>query len=141
MPGSNIYLLFITSYEMKVDFSSFFPQLFFTGFVFMTFAYYRYVITKADTLKLHRLYFGRYSLLGLVTTLISLAIQLFFTVFANSSLVESPLTINFFYNILTGLVVIFMVSTLVVWKRLILISEIKKPYSTYGASSKWLLQL
>lgn len=90
----------------------------------MTFAYYRYVITKADTLNFTDLLWKVF-ITGLVTTLVSLAIQLFFTVFANSTLVESPLTINFFYNILTGLVIIFMVSTLVVWKRLILYQKSK----------------
>ncbi len=63
---------------------------------------------------------------GLITTLVSLAIQLFFSIFARTTLVESPLTVNFFYNILVGLVVIFMVSTLVVWKRLILYQKSKK---------------
>lgn len=116
---------------MKVDLSNFIPQLFFTGYVFMTFAYYRYVITKADTLNFTDLLWKVF-ITGLVTTLISLAIQLFFTVFASSSLVESPLTINFFYNILTGLVIIFMVSTLVVWKRLILYQKSKNLIQLWG---------
>lgn len=109
---------------MKVDFSNFFPQLCFTGFVFSTFAYYRYIITKADSLNFTDLLWKVF-ITGLITTLISLAIQLFFSIFARTTLVESPLTINFFYNILVGLVVIFMVSTLVVWKRLILYQKSK----------------
>lgn len=109
---------------MKVHLSSFIPQLFFTAFILFTFSYYRYVITKADSLNFTDLLWKVF-ITGLVTTLISLAIQLFFTVFANSSLVESPLTINFFYNIQTGLVIIFMISTLVVWKRLILYQKSK----------------
>lgn len=109
---------------MKVDFSSFFPQLSFTLFVFLTFVYYRYVITKADTLNFTDLLWKVF-ITGLVTTLVSLAIQGFFALFANSSIIESPLTINFFYNILSGLVIIFTVSTLVVWKRLILYQKSK----------------
>ncbi|WP_425390069.1 GAF domain-containing SpoIIE family protein phosphatase [Ekhidna sp.] len=109
---------------MKVDFSNFFPQLCFTGFVLSTFAYYRYMITKADTLNFTDLLWKVF-ITGLITTLISLAIRLFFTIFAQSTLVESPLTVNFFYSILVGLVVIFMVSTLVVWKRLILYQKSK----------------
>ena len=116
---------------MKVDFSNFFPQLCFTGFVLSTFAYYRYIITKADTLNFTDLLWKVF-ITGLITTLISLAIRLFFTVFAQSTLVESPLTVNFFYNILIALVVIFMVSTLVVWKRLILYQKSKNLLQLWG---------
>ncbi|WP_420576973.1 GAF domain-containing SpoIIE family protein phosphatase [Ekhidna sp.] len=129
--GSSIYLLFVQSYDMKVDFSNFFPQLCFTGFVLSTFAYYRYIITKADSLNFTDLLWKVF-ITGLITTLISLAIQLFFNLFASTTLVESPLTINFFYNILVGLVVIFMVSTLVVWKRLILYQKSKNLLQLWG---------
>lgn len=116
---------------MKVDFSNFFPQVCFTGFVLSTFAYYRYMITKADSLNFTDLLWKVF-ITGLITTLISLAIQFFFTVFAKTTLVESPLTINFFYNILIGLVVIFMVSTMVVWKRLILYQKSKNLLQLWG---------
>ncbi len=109
---------------MKVQLSDFIPQLFFTGFVVSTFGYYRYVISKADTLNFTDLLWKVF-ITGLITTLISLGIRFFFTVFANSSIVENPLTVNFFYNILLGLVIIYMVSTLVVWKRLILYQKSK----------------
>lgn len=123
--AANIYLLFIEKYEMKVQLSDFIPQLFFTGFVLCTFVYYRYIITKADTINFTDLLWKVF-ITGLITTLISLGIGFFFNFFAKSSIVESPLTVNFFYNILLGLVVIFMVSTLVVWKRLILYQKSKK---------------
>ena len=110
---------------MKVDFSNFFPQLCFTGFVLCVFVYYRYMITKADTLNFTDLLWKVF-ITGLITTLISLAIRFFFSIFANSILVESPLTINFFYSVLVGLVMIYMVSTFVVWKRLILYQKSKK---------------
>ncbi|MEP1034537.1 SpoIIE family protein phosphatase [Ekhidna sp.] len=129
--GSSIYLLLVQSYDMKVDFSNFFPQLCFTGFVLTTFAYYRYIITKADSLNFTDLLWKVF-ITGLITTLISLAIQLFFSIFASTTLVESPLTINFFYNILVGLVVIYMVSTLVVWKRLILYQKSKNLLKLWG---------
>lgn len=122
--AANIYLLLIEKYEMKVQLSDFIPQLFFTGFVLSTFAYYRYIITKADTINFTDLLWKVF-ITGLITTLISLGIGFFFSVFANRSIVENPITINFFYNILLGLVIIFMVSTLVVWKRLILYQKSK----------------
>ncbi len=130
--GANIYLLFVQRYEMKVDLSNFLPQTFFTAFVLFTFAYYRYVISKADSLNFTDLLWKVF-ITGLVTTLLSLAIQLFFEIFANSSIVESALTVNFFYNVLIGLVMIFTISTLVVWKRLILYQKSKRLLKLWGA--------
>ncbi|NQZ78891.1 MAG: SpoIIE family protein phosphatase, partial [Ekhidna sp.] len=111
--------------------SSFFPQLFFSGFVISTFGYYRYIITKADTLNFTDLLWKVF-ITGLITTLISLAIQLFFNLFAKTALLESPLTVNFFYNVLVALVVIFTISTLVVWKRLILYQKSKNLLQLWG---------
>lgn len=129
--ASSIYLLFIESYEMKVQMSEVIPQLFLTGFVVSTFSYYRYVISKADTLNFTDLLWKVF-ITGLITTLASLGIRFFFTVFANSSIVESPLTVNLFYNVLLGLVIIYMVSTLVVWKRLILYQKSKNLLQLWG---------
>ena len=122
--AANIYLLLIEKYEMKVQLSDFIPQLFFTGFVLSTFAYYRFIITKADTINFTDLLWKVF-ITGLVTTLFSLGIGFFFNVFAGRDIVENPITVNFFYNILLGLVIIYTVSTLVVWKRLILYQKSK----------------
>ncbi len=129
--AANIYRLFIENYEMKVQLSDFIPQLFLTGFVLSTFAYYRYNITKADMLNFSDLLWKVF-ITGLVTTLCSLGIRFFFAIFANSSIVESPLTVNFFYNILIALVLIFMISTFVVWKRLILYQKSKNLIQLWG---------
>ncbi|MEM9895386.1 MAG: GAF domain-containing SpoIIE family protein phosphatase [Bacteroidota bacterium] len=109
---------------MRVNLSRLLPQLFLTGFALATYSYYRYIITKADTLNFTDLLWKVF-ITGLVTTLISLGIQGFFAFFSGTTLVENALTINFFYNILVGLVVVFTVSTLVVWKRLILYQKSK----------------
>lgn len=89
------------------------------------------MITKADSLNFPDLLWKVF-ITGLITTLISLAIRFFFTLFANSTLAESPLTVNFFYNILVALVVVFMVSTFVVWKRLILYQKSKNLLKLWG---------
>ncbi|MBC6410680.1 MAG: SpoIIE family protein phosphatase [Ekhidna sp.] len=122
--GSSIYLIFVKSYEIKENFSDLFPQLSFSLFVFFTFIYYRYAITRADLLNFTDLLWKVF-ITGLVTTLLSLGIQGFFALFANSSILEGPLLFNFFYNILVGLVIIYTISTLVVWKRLILYQKSK----------------
>jgi sigma-B regulation protein RsbU (phosphoserine phosphatase) len=120
----DLYLLFIETYQLKVELSGILPQIFFTGFIISTFFYFKYQITKADSINFIDLLW-RVFITGLVTTIGSLGIRLFFSVFANSSVSQNPMTINFFYHILAGLVVIFMISTFVVWKRLILYQKSK----------------
>jgi serine phosphatase RsbU (regulator of sigma subunit) len=122
--STNIYWLLVDSYDVKEELSRILPQVFFSFFVVCLFVYYRYVVTKADTLNFTDLLWKVF-ITGLVTTLISLGIQLFFTVFSESSIVDNPLIINFFYSLLIGLVMVYMISTLVVWKRLILYQRSK----------------
>ncbi len=129
--GSTIYLMYIRSYELNVDYSDFFPQLFFSLFVLATFFYYRYKITKADSLNFTDLLWKVF-ITGLVTTLLSLGIQGFFVLFSNSSVIDSPLIINLFYIVLSGLVNVFSVSTFVVWKRLILYQKSKNLLQLWG---------
>ena len=123
--------MFVKSYEMKVDFSILFPQISFSIFVVFTYFYYRYIITKADSLNFTDLLWKVF-VTGLVTTLISLGIRGFFFVFSNNSIIENPITVNFFYNILAGLVMVFMISTFVVWKRLILYQKSKNLIQLWG---------
>ncbi len=89
------------------------------------------MITKADTLNFTDLLWKVF-ITGLITTLISLAIRFFFSLFASSTLVESPLTVNFFYSVLVALVMVFMISTFVVWKRLILYQKSKNLLRLWG---------
>ncbi len=107
------------------------PEIFFTGSIISAFFYFRYLISKADTVNFIDLLW-RVFITGLVTTLASLGIRLFFSVFANNAISQNPVTINFFYNILIGLIVIFMVSTFVVWKRLILYQKSKTLVKTWA---------
>lgn len=115
----DLYLLFIETYQLQADLSSLLPQIFLTGFILATIFYFRYIITKAESINFMDLLW-RVFITGLITTVGSLLIRLFFYVFAKSSITESPITINFFYHILVGMVIVFLVSTFVVWKRLIL---------------------
>ena len=120
----DLYLLFVKTYSLNVSLSALLPQIFLTGFIVSTLAYYRYMITKADSINFIDLLW-RVFITGLVTTIGSLLIRLFFYIFGNSAISENPLTINVLYHVLIALVVIFMVSTFVVWKRLILYQKSK----------------
>lgn len=120
----DLYLLFIETYNLRVNLSAALPQIFLTLFIISCFFYFRFQISKADSVNFMDLLW-RVFITGLVTTIGSLAIRLFFSIFSNSNITQNPMTINFFYHILIGLVIVFMVSTFVVWKRLILYQKSK----------------
>ncbi|MFT7236991.1 MAG: sigma-B regulation protein RsbU (phosphoserine phosphatase) [Cyclobacteriaceae bacterium] len=127
----DLYALFVAKYELKVNLSELLPQIFLTTFILSTLTFYRYKITKADSINFLDLLW-RVFITGLVTTIGSLIIRLFFYVFANSAISKNPITINFFYHLLVGLVIIFLISTFVVWKRLILYQKSKNLLQLWG---------
>lgn len=101
------------------------PQIFLSIFIISSLIYYRFIITKAESINFTDLLW-RVFITGLVTTIISLGIRLVFNLYENTSFIKNPLTINFFYHLYIALVVIFLISTFVVWKRLILYQKSKQ---------------
>lgn len=120
----DLYLLFIAKHNLKVNLTPILPQLFLTTFIIAALFFYRYTITKADSVNFVDLLW-RVFITGLLTTIGSLSIRFFFYIFRSSSIAENTFTVNFFYHILVGLVVVFLISTFVVWKRLILYQKSK----------------
>jgi sigma-B regulation protein RsbU (phosphoserine phosphatase) len=120
----DIYFILLKRYDMEEAFIDLLPQIFLSIFIISTLIYYRYIITKAESVNFIDLLW-RVFITGLVTTIISLGIRFIFNLYADTSFIKNPLTINFFYHIYIGLVVIFLVSTFVVWKRLILYQKSK----------------
>ena len=120
----DIYFILLRRYEMEEVYVELLPQIFLTAFILSTLTYYRYIITKAESINFIDLLW-RVFITGLVTTMVSLGIRFIFNLYADSSFIKNPLTINFFYHIYIGLVVVFLVSTFVVWKRLILYQKSK----------------
>lgn len=118
------YFIILDRYEMKEAFAELVPQVFLSLFILSSLFYYRYVITKADSVHFMDLLW-RVFITGLVTTLFSLAIRLLFNLFAETSFITNPVTVNFFYHIYVGLVLLFLISTFVAWKRLILYQKSK----------------
>lgn len=120
----DIYLLFIEKYEMNVNLSPLVPRIFFMLFIVSTYIYYRIKVTKAETVNFIDLLWNIF-ITGLVTTVGALVIRFFIYAFSASSLGQNPIMINLLYHGLIGLIVIFLISSLVVWKRLILYQKSK----------------
>lgn len=62
---------------------------------------------------------------GLVTTASTLAIRFFVYALSSTSLGQNPVMMNLLYHFLVGFIVLFLISTVVVWKRLILYQKSK----------------
>ncbi len=100
------------------------PQGFLTLFIISTLFYYRYKITKAESVNFLDLLWKVF-ITGLVTTIISLCIRLLFTLYEGTTFIQNPVTVNFLYQVYVGLVIVYIVSTFVVWKRFILYQKSK----------------
>ncbi len=127
----DLYLLFVERYQLNIELSRMLPQIFLSTLVLSTIAFYRFSITKADSINFLDLLW-RVFITGLITTIGSLLIRVFFYVFGSSNISANPLTINFLYNILIALIIVYLVSTFVVWKRLILYQKSKNLIQLWG---------
>ncbi len=120
----NTYTILLDKYDIQENLVSLMPQIFLTVFILATMTYYRYKITKAESINFIDLLWKVF-ITGLIATIISLGIQGFFMVFRGSQLVEHPIAVNFLYQIYSAVVIIYLISTMVVWKRLILYQKSK----------------
>ena len=70
----DIYAILLQRYKMQEDLATSLPQAFLTLFILATLFYYRYKVTKAESVNFIDLLWKVF-VTGLVTTLISLTIQ------------------------------------------------------------------
>uniref|UniRef100_UPI004049B341 GAF domain-containing SpoIIE family protein phosphatase n=1 Tax=Fulvivirga sp. TaxID=1931237 RepID=UPI004049B341 len=116
--------LFSAKNNIAFGLPHFAPQVAFGLFIVCLIVYYRYRINKAESVNFIDLLW-RVFLTGLLTTIVSLAIKLLFTVLDSTNFAGNQMVINFFYHINLGLILAFAVSTVIVWKRLILYQKTK----------------
>jgi hypothetical protein len=120
----DIYWLLVKKYELNINLTPVLPRIFFMLFVVGTFMYFRLKVTKAETINFLDLLWKVF-ITGLLTTIGALAIRFFFYAMGSTSLGQNILMINLLYHFLIALVMIYLISTLVVWKRLILYQKSK----------------
>lgn len=95
-------------------------DLFFVALFF----YYRYITGRAERVNFIDLLWRVFAT-GLLATIVSLTIFLFYNLLGDSKLANNVLLNNFFYHINIGLAAAFLTSTLMVWKQLILYQKSK----------------
>ena len=100
------------------------PKLLLIALFVMVYSSFWYLVKKTESINIIDLLW-RVFVTGLVTTVISLIMFLFLRLLGTSQFAQNPLLINFFYHINIGLISIFLISTLLVWKKLILYQKSK----------------
>ena len=116
---------------MREELSDTMPQIFLTLFIASTLVYYRYKITKAESINFIDLLWQVF-ITGLITTLVSLTIQSFFLLFDGNTITTNEIIVNLLYHFYGGAVIVYIVSTFVVWKRLILYQKSKNLIQLWG---------
>lgn len=120
----DLMALFSELNNIAFGFPAFISNALLTLFIISLILFYRFNIGQAESVNFVDLLW-RVFVSGLVATVVTLSIEFFFTIFANSRVGSNALIINFLYHINIGLVIAFLVSTFIVWKRLILYQKSK----------------
>ncbi len=96
-------------------------SLFFVSLFF----YYRFITGRAERINFIDLLWRVFAT-GLLATIVSLTIFLFYNLLGDSRLSDNVFLRNFFYHINIGLITAFLTSTIMVWKQLILYQKSKR---------------
>jgi hypothetical protein len=112
-------------YEVNLGISKQLPALLLDLFFISFIVYYRISIKKVESSNFVDLLWRVFAI-GLVTTVISLASELFYATIADTTLADHWLTNTLFYNINFALISVFLISTFTVWKKLVLYQKSRR---------------
>lgn len=100
------------------------PKILLSLFSFSIFFHYKFRIEKAESINFVDLLWKVF-VTGLVVTIISLFFRLILNLLGNTKLAGNVVFLDFLYLVNLSLVITFLVSTFIVWKRLILYQKSK----------------
>ncbi len=106
------------------------PKILLSVFTFAIFLYFKFKIEKAESINFVDLLWKVF-VTGLVVTIISLFFRLILNLLGSTKLAENVVFLDFLYLANLGLVISFLVSTFIVWKRLILYQKSKFLLTTW----------
>ena len=101
-----------------------------TGYIIALYFHYRKRLDNTDSLDFIDLLW-RVFVTGLIATIVSVFIQFFLSFFSGSKLAEHDLILSLLYHINIGLILAFVVSTFLVWKKLVLYQKTKSLLNTW----------
>jgi sigma-B regulation protein RsbU (phosphoserine phosphatase) len=124
----------VFGFELKnnvdIGLPKFLSGLFLSGYIISLYFHYRRRLADADNLNFIDLLW-RVFVTGLIATIVSVFIQFFLSFFAGSKLVEHGLLLSLLYHINIGLILAFVISTFLVWKKLVLYQKTKSLLNTW----------
>ena len=121
---SDIFILFGTVNKIKTGIPPAVTNIALDTFIISLFFYYKLRIGKVESINFIDLLWRVFAT-GLLATVVSLAIKFLFFAIGNTNFSENVFVINLSYHINFGLVSAFLISTFIVWKRLILYQKSK----------------
>lgn len=124
MAFTDIFIVFSATSEVEAGISKELPPIALSIFIFSLFIFYKYRIEKAESINFVDLLWKVF-VTGLLTTIVSLFFRFFLTILGSTKLAESVVLLNFIYLVNLGLICAFLISTFIVWKRLILYQKSK----------------
>lgn len=124
MTFTELFLVFSAKSNVEPGFSRELPPILFSLFILSIFTFYKFKIEKAESINFVDLLWKVF-VTGLITTIVSLFFRFFLTILGNTKLAESIILIDFIYLVNLGLISAFLISTFIVWKRLILYQKSK----------------
>ena len=106
------------------------PKILLSVFAISVFLYYKFKIEKAESINFVDLLWKVF-VTGLVVTIVSLFFRLILNLLGNTKLAGNVVFLDFLYLVNLGLIISFLVSTFIVWKRLILYQKSKFLLTTW----------
>jgi signal transduction histidine kinase len=117
--------------NVQLGVPQFLSTLLLTGYILSLYFHYKHRLASADNLNFVELLW-RVFVTGLIATIVSVFIHFFLTfVVSGSKLAEDGLTLSLLYHINIGLILAFVISTFLVWKKLVLYQKTKSLLRTW----------
>lgn len=127
---TDLSVIFSTSSSIDASVDSEVPKILLSLFSFSIFLYYKFKIEKAESINFVDLLWKVF-VTGLVVTIISLFFRLILNLLGSTKLAENVVFLDFLYLVNLSLIIAFLVSTFIVWKRLILYQKSKFLLTTW----------
>lgn len=117
-------ILYSTINDRPMEVNPIVPQVLLSAYIFALILFYKFKIEKAESINFVDMLWKVF-VTGLIITVVSLSFQLLLRLLGDSSLSKNLLFLNFIYLSNLGLICAYLVSTFIVWKRLIIYQKSK----------------
>ncbi len=122
---STFLVIFSNQNELNPSLLTHLPLLFYGLFFINIYYFFKHRIRKDQNISLTD-QLWRVFVTGLIATLISLSLRFFMYLLSGSRLVQNQYFLNLIYDINLGVISIFLLSSLIVWRKLIFYQKSKR---------------